>query len=149
MADGLNHRDLAAKSFNHSWELLERDRTDAEDLELLEVAFASRHHWRAVGGAQQIAVADWMVSRCFAELGDGRLSMRFANAALAAEPEDAPPWLRASLFEGLARACAANGDQRGRDEAAASATTLLADEPGEENRQLIEEQLASVPAASR
>ena len=86
-----------------------------------------------------------MVSRCFAELGDGPLAVRFATAALAAEPDDAPMWMRASLLEGLARAYAANGDKRGRDEAAERAAELLADEPSKKNRELIEEQLASVP----
>ena len=148
VTDELTHRGLSARNYNHCWELLERDRTNDEDLELLEAAFASRHHWRTEGGdvAQQIAVADWMVSRCFAELGEGPLSVRFATAALAAEPVDAPAWMRASFQEGLARAHAANGDKRGRDEAAARATELLANEPSEKNRELIEEQLASVPA---
>jgi hypothetical protein len=146
VADELTHRGIAARNFNYSWELLKRDRTDDEDLELLEVAFASRHHWRAEGNAaEQIAVADWMVSRCFAELGDGPLAVRFAAAALAAEPDGAPVWMRASFQEGLARAHAANGDKRGRDEAVVRAAVILVDEPSEKNRELIEEQLASVP----
>jgi len=150
VADELTHRGMAARNYNYCWELLKRDRTDDEDLELLEVAFASRHHWRAqADAAEQIAVADWMVSRCFADLGDGPLAVRFATAALASEPDDAPVWMRASFQEGLARAHAANGDQRGRDEAAARASELLADEPSEKNRELIAEQLASVPDCAR
>jgi hypothetical protein len=143
----LTHRGLAAESFNASWALLERDRTDDEDLELLEDALASRHHWRAVGGLQQIAISDWMVSRCFAELGNGGLALRFATAALRAQPDDAPAWLRASLLEGLARAHAANGDQAARDEAVVRAATALAEERDPEDRELIADQLASVPPA--
>jgi hypothetical protein len=144
----LTHRALAAGTFNASWELLERDRTADEDLALLEVAFASRHHWRIEGGARQIAIADWMVSRCFSELGEGALAVRFAVAAVRAQPADAPPWLRASLLEGLARAHAANGDRTARDEAVARAVDELAAETDEENRELIEDQLASVPDAA-
>ena len=147
MSDGLTHRTLAVALFNRSWELLEADRTDAEDLDLLEVAFASRHHWRAEGGAQQVVVADWMVSRCFAALGDGPLAVRFAEAALRGEPADSPAWLRASLLEGLARAHAANGDQGARDLAVARATLALAEESDAEDRALIESQLATVPQA--
>jgi hypothetical protein len=147
VADELTHRALAVAAFNSSWELLERDRTEEEDLELLEVALASRHHWRHEGGPQQLAIADWMVSRCFAELGAGDLALRFATAALATEPPDRPAWLHASLLEGLARAHAARGDWAGRDDAAAWAAIALAEEDDAEDRELIESQLASVPAA--
>lgn len=147
MPDALTHRALAAASFNASWTLLERDRTPTEDLELLEVAFTSRHHWRAEGAPQQVAIADWMVARCFSELDEGGLALRFATAALEAAPADSPVWLRASLLEGLARAHAANGDQAARDEAAARAAAILEAEPDPEDRALIADQLASVPAA--
>jgi len=145
--DPLTHRGLAVAAFNACCTLLVLDRTDAEDLELLEVAFTSRHHWREVGGAQQVAIADWMVSRCFAELGEGPLALRFATAALDAGPDDAPAWLRASLLEGLARAHAAAGDQAGRDLAEARAREALATEPDQEDRAIVESQLDSLPPA--
>lgn len=147
MPEALTHRALAAEAFNASWALLERDRTPDEDLELLEVAFTSRHHWRAEGGPHQIAIADWMVARCFSTLGEGALALRFATAALDAAPGDAPAWLRASLLEGLARAHASNGDQAARDRAAARAALVLAEEPDAEDRALIADQIATVPPA--
>lgn len=143
----LTHRQLAVSAFNASWTLLERDRSEDDDLELLEGAFASRHHWRTVGGAQQVSIADWMVSRCFAELGDGPMALRFALAAIAASPDDAPAWMVASMLEGLARAHAANGDAEARDDAMARATRALEDESDDEDRELIASQLASVPTA--
>ena len=149
MADTLTHRAVAADTFNACWTLLERERSDAEDLELLELAFASRHHWRAVGASQQIVVADWMVARCFSALDEGVLALRFATAALEAAPDDAPAWLRASLLEGLARAHAANGDQAARDAAVKRAATVLGEETDPEDRDLIADQLASVPPARR
>jgi len=148
VTEPLTHRSLAVTTFNASWALLERDRTEEEDLELLEVAFTSRHHWRKEGGARQIAIADWMVSRCFSELGEGRLAVRFALAALAAQPDDAPAWMRASVLEGLARAHAANGDQGSRDEALAAASAALEEEADPEERAIIAEQLATVPPAA-
>jgi hypothetical protein len=147
MQDETVHRQLAVAAHNRSWELLERDRDAAEQLELLEAAFTSRHHWRVVGGAQQLAIADWMVARCFAELGEGTLALTYARAAIAAQPPDAPAWLRASLLEGLARAHAALGDGDARNEAVALAQSLLQDEQDEEDRTIIAEQLATVPAA--
>jgi hypothetical protein len=143
----LTHRDLAVATFNASWDLLERARSDAEDRELLEVAFASRHHWREVGGAQQLSIADWMVSRCFAELGDGPMSLRFAEAAIVEVPADAPAWMRASALEGLARAYAACGDQAARDDAWRRSRAMLDEEADQEERAVIEAQLASVPDA--
>ncbi len=147
MQDAAAHRRLAVAAYNRSWELLERDRDDAEQLELLEAAFTSRHHWRVVSGDQQLAIADWMVARCFAELGEGSLSLRYALAALSAQPPDAPAWLKASLVEGLARAHAALGDAPARDEAVALAASLLEGELDAEDRAIIAEQLASVPDA--
>src|SRR5271165_5562352 len=101
MVDDAEHRALAVQAFNGCWTLLEKDRSDDEDLELLESAFESRHHWRVVGAAKQRAIAEWMVSRCFSELGHGGLALRFANAAMVETPPDAPAWMRASLLEGL------------------------------------------------
>jgi hypothetical protein len=144
--DELTHKALATSAFNESWSLLERSRTGDEDLELLEVAFASRHHWRREGGAQQVAIADWMVSRCFAELGEPRLAVRFALAALEAQPPDAPAWLRASLLEGLARAHASAGNAAARDDALGRAHAALEDEEDREDRAVIADQLATVPA---
>jgi hypothetical protein len=147
VADELTHRALASAAFNASWKLLERERTEKEDLELLEVALTSRHHWRHEGGRQQLAIADWMVSRCFAELGDGALALRFARLALAEEPPEAPAWLRASLLEGIARAHAANGEWVASDDAAARAALVLTEEGEAQSRALIEAQLATLPSA--
>jgi hypothetical protein len=143
--DDATHRTLAVSAFNASWTLLEKDRSDEEDRELLECAFESRHHWRIVGAATQWAIAEWMVARCFSELGYGELALRFARAAIAAEPDDAPAWMRASMLEGVARAHAAHGDRLERDAAFAAATAALAEEPDPEERKIIEDQLATVP----
>jgi hypothetical protein len=145
VVDDAEHRELAVAAFNASWTLLEKERSDDEDLELLEVAFESRHHWRIVGGAQQRAIAEWMVARCFSELGEGELALTFARSAIACEPPDAPAWLRASLLEGVARAHAARGERFERDEAFAAATAALAEELDDEERAIIEDQLATVP----
>lgn len=149
MPDELTHRALATSAFNETWSLLERERTSDEDLELLELALASRHHWRVEGGAQQVAIADWMVSRCFAELGEPALAVRFATSALASQPRAAPAWLRASLLEGLARAHACAGDAAARDDAVAQAHAALDQETDPEDRAVIAAQLATVPDVGR
>lgn len=146
MIDEAQHRELAVSAFNACWTLLDRGAlTEAEQLDLLESAFEQRHHWRIVGAATQRSIAEWMVARCYSELGHGDLALRFARAALAKQPPDAPAWMRASLFEGMARAHAANGDRIARDEAFAAASAALEDEPDATERKIIADQLATVP----
>jgi hypothetical protein len=138
------HRSIAVSTFNACWELLESARSAEDDRNLLTSAFTSRYHWLHAGGPAQWAVADWMVSRCAAAIGEGNLSMTFAKSALAAVPEDAPAWMRASMYEGMARACAAIGDDDGRVQHIAHARKMLEVEPSQEDRELIESQIATV-----
>lgn len=144
MTEELTHRRLAGQTYNATWELLEAARTPEQDRELLCLAFASRYHWGLAGGAQQVAIADWMVSRCFAALGTGGLAVSFAAAALHGMPDDAPAWLRASLLEGMARAQSAAGDGKARDRHLAKAREELAAETDAEERALIQSQIDDV-----
>lgn len=140
----IDHRTIAVSTYNGCWELLESTRSVEDDRNLLSLAFASRYHWLQVGNATQWATADWMVSRCAAAIGEGKLSLTFAKSALKATPEDAPAWMRASMHEGMARACGAVGDQEGRAQHIAQARQALAAEPSQEDRELIESQIATV-----
>ena len=141
-----DHRQLAKETYGGTWELLESARTPDQDLELLTRAFTSRYHWAVAGGAQEAVVSDWMVSRCLAAVGEGRLSLRFAEAAVAGLPDDSPAWLRASVEEGLARAHAAVGDAVRREQHLVRAREILATEPDAEDRELIAAQIDDVPA---
>jgi hypothetical protein len=145
MEEPLSHRQLAATTYNATWDLLDAEPTDA--LGLLEHAFASRYHWGQVGGPKEKAIADWMASRCCAALGLGELAVTLADSALAQAPADAAQWLVASLHEGRARAAAAAGDAEGRAEHVALAQAALDAEPDAEDREAIAAQLADVPEA--
>jgi hypothetical protein len=138
---------LAKATYNRCWDLLENEnRTSDDDDDLLATAFTSRYHWYAVGGDEQKIVADWMVSRAAAAVGYGELSVRFAHRANEAVAEgEFPAWLRASVFEGLARAHAANGDAELRGEFLDLAQHELEQEADDEDRELIAAQLESVP----
>lgn len=140
----VDHRSVAVSTYNACWELLESARSAEDNRNLLSLAFTSRYHWLQAGSAMQWAMADWMVSRCAAAIGEGNLSMTFAKSAVASVPEDAPAWLRASVHEGMARACVAIGDGEGRVQHIAQARKILASEPSQEDRQLIESQIATV-----
>lgn len=140
----LDHRSIAVSTYNACWDLLESVRSTEDDRNLLSLAFTSRYHWSQAGSAMQWVVADWMVSRCAAAIGEGHLSMTFAKSALAGVPEDAPEWMRASMHEGMARACVAIGDDDGRAQHIAQARKILASEPSQEDREMIESQIATV-----
>ena len=143
----IDHREMAAERYNHCWDLLERDdRSRDEDFELLTSAFVSRYYWSMAGGPEQWAVSDWMVSRAAAVIGEGSLSLAFAQRANDAVQEfDAPDWLVASTAEGLARAYAALGSEQDRDVWLNNAESLVEVIADEESRELIASQLASVP----
>ncbi|MHB1090200.1 MAG: hypothetical protein ACYC06_07940 [Ilumatobacteraceae bacterium] len=141
---GVDHRSIAVSTYSACWDLLESERSSEDDRDLLSLAFTSRYHWLQAGGAMQWATADWMVSRCAAAIGEGSLSMTFAKSALEGVPEDAPAWMRASMHEGMARACVAIGDDGGRVRHIAQARKILISEPSQEDRELIESQIATV-----
>lgn len=140
----IDHRSVAVSTYKGCWDLLESARTADEDRNLLTLAFTSRYHWLKAGGPTEWVISDWMVSRCAAAIGDGPLSMTFAKSALASVPGDAPAWMRASMHEGMARACVVIGDDEGRAQHIAQARQALATERSEENRELIESQIATV-----
>jgi hypothetical protein len=145
--DGLNHQDIAVSTYNACWGLLEKEsRTPDEDRELLTLAFASSYHWSFVGGQEQAIISSWMISRAAAAVGDGALAINFAQHAYdLAHDAAVPDWLIASVHEGLARACAAIGKGRARDEWYAAAIELADRIENQEYRALIADHLDSVP----
>lgn len=145
--DADDHRSEAARLYNACWSLLELpERTATDDHTLLTNAFASRHHWRQIGGLEQWVISDWMVSRAAAAVGEPHLAVAFATLAHdEAQANDAADWLVASTAEGLARAYAAAGDGATRERWLATARQLTDAISDDESRAIIAEQLASVP----
>ena len=63
-------RQLAVDLFNATWQLLDTpDRSPDDDLRMLHMAHASRHHWAQVGEPVNLARGEWQVSRVYAVLG--------------------------------------------------------------------------------
>lgn len=143
MADH-DHRALAISTYSDCWDLLESVRTAEEDRNLMTLAFTSRYHWLKAGGPTEWVISDWMVSRCAAAVGEGSLSVTFAKSAIAGVADDSPAWLRASMHEGMARACVAVGDHEGKAQHIAQARSELASEQSQEDRELIESQIVTV-----
>jgi len=148
MTEPTAHRALAVGYFNQSWELIEaRSRTPEQDRDLISTAFASRRHWVDAGGTDQnLVIADWQVAHAASLIGFPDVAEAFSTSAYErARSAGLPTWLLASTSEGRARARAAAGDRDGYDRFAAEARELLSTVDDDEDRQLIESQLAAIP----
>ncbi len=142
-------RALAVELFNRTWLLLERDPARGHaGRDALAAAMASRLLWEGPGTGENLAAGDWLVSHVASRLGYADLALDYAAAAheRAATADPAlPTWLLASTQEGLARAHAVAGQDEERDRWAADARATLEAVTDDEDRDLIESQLATVP----
>lgn len=142
-------RALAVRLFNRTWELLESpDRDEAGDREALMTAMASRLHWEGIGTEENLAAGDWLVAHVASRLGHAGLALDFAAAAherVSTSSEQLPSWLVASTLEGLARAHAVAGHDEERDAFAADARRVLEAVDDDEDREIVESQLATIP----
>jgi hypothetical protein len=143
-----DHRELAVDTYNAAWDLLDSPtRTVDEEDRALTLAFASRYHWGEAGGEdEQLAVGDWFIGHVAAHLGLAGLAQRFSQRALdRVEAAGIEGWLRASVYEGMARAAACAGNAEDRATYTALAESALASVEDPEEREVIEDQLRSIP----
>ena len=143
-----DHRAIAVETFNAAWDLIDSPtRTPAEDDEALRLAFTSRYHWeRAGGGDEQLATGDWFVGHVAAHLGLPDVALRFSSRALdRVVASGVEGWALASAYEGMARAHACAGDVAERQRFAGLAEATLATVEDDEEREVIEDQLRSIP----
>ena len=144
--DAPTHRQLAADLFNHTWTLLELpDRTPVQDDEMLHAAHASRHHWGVVGTPENRARGEWQCSRVYAILGRAEPALWHARRYLAlCEEHGIADWDLAFAHEAIARALKVAGDDLGSAAAVARARELAADIAGDEDRELVLSDLATI-----
>ncbi len=139
----------AKSAFNGAWDLLDLDgRSPEQQRQMVLRAAASRYLWAEVGGSDlesKLLIGDWQVAHVLSWLGAGDLALLFATVAHErALANGWTDWRLASAEEGMARAYAVIGDRASRDRHAQACRSLLA-ELDEENRQVIEGQLSTVP----
>ncbi len=145
--DPETRRKLAIGLFNHVWTLLENaDRTPEQDDEMIHAAHASRYHWGEVGEPANRARGEWQCSRVYAVLGRAEPALWHARRTLEIfEANGIGDWDLAFAYEALARASAVAGEVADRDRylgLAREAATRIADD---EDRRLLEADLASLP----
>jgi hypothetical protein len=141
-------RELAADCFNKAWTLMEKaDRTPDEDDELLHCAHASRYHWGEIGTAAQRARGEWQCSRVYTVLGRGEPALHHAQRCLEiceSNPAALEDWDLPFAYEALARAHAVAGNAtesaRCREQARSLGAAIVEDE----ERALLEADLATI-----
>lgn len=150
--DADTHRRLGKDLYNHTWTLIETaDRTPEQVDEMIAATHASAYHWSKAGGTlANAARGQWQVARVYATLGRGepalwhaRRCVELAESAVAAGVAD--DWDVAAALEALARAQAVAGDLAAARASAARAHEAMTRIADPEDRQLIEQDLASLP----
>lgn len=150
--DADTHRRLGKDLYNHTWTLIETaDRTPEQVDEMIASTHASAYHWSKAGGTlTNAARGQWQIARVYATLGRGepalwhaRRCVELAEAATASGVAD--DWDLAAALEALARAQAVQGDAAAARSTAARARDSLEGISDPEDRQLIEQDLASLP----
>jgi hypothetical protein len=142
-----SHQDVATETFNRCWTLLDQDQLDADQQRELErTAMASLYHWSVVGGAKEEAIGEWMVARVCVRLGFAEEAIRHAaRAAEVVSEHGLGDYLVASTLEGLARAHALAGQLETATMLKEAAVRALDVISNEQDRALIERQIAEEP----
>jgi hypothetical protein len=147
--DAATQRSLGAGLYNRTWDLLELEqRTPDQDDEMVDTAHASAYHWRAVGHAGNRARSHWLLSRVYAVLGRGEPSLHHARRAIAvleAGGEGIEDWDYPAAAEAMARALVVAGETADAAMWKARAATAAQNVKGEEDREHIEADLATLP----
>jgi hypothetical protein len=113
---------------------------------MVHAAHASRYHWGQVGGPEQLAIGEWQCARVYSVLGRAEPALHHARRCLEiATGADVPDWLIASAHEGLARAYAVAGQRESALASRAAAEGALAKVVDAEDRQVVQDDLASLP----
>ena len=136
------HRRTAKQCFNRAWDYLDKkNRTPAEDMQMLILAHASRYHWGLVGNARSIAVGEWQISRVYADLKQREPSLLFAKSSLDLVRKSNLPGLLPSAYEGIARAYAVAQQHQLAREYLAKARKELESIKDEEDQKIYSDQI--------
>jgi hypothetical protein len=121
---------------------------DRDPDELLHCAHASAHHWLKVGTVANRARSEWQCSRVYSVLGRPEPALHHARRCLElceSAPDEIEEFDLPFAYEALARAHAVAGDEAAAREwlaRARSAGERIADE---DDRVLLESDLATIP----
>jgi hypothetical protein len=142
-------RQLAVDLFNHVWTLLDApERSPEQDDAMINAAHASSHHWSKVGTVANLARGHWQISRVYCVLERPEPALYHAARCLAyceSEPTALEEWDLPFAYEALARAHLTAGDLAEAKRLADQARELGAEVEDEEDREVLERDLATLP----
>jgi DNA-binding transcriptional MerR regulator len=142
------HRRLGIDLFNKTWTLMEKsDRTPEEDDELLHCAHASAYHWLQAGTIVHRVRSEWQCSRVYTVLGHPEPALRHARRCLElaeSAPDELEEFDLPFAYEAMARAHALAGDDPEAREWLDRARAGTAGVTDEDDRALLEADLATV-----
>jgi hypothetical protein len=140
------HKFFSADNFNKTWEYIEKkDRSQADDLNMLHAAIASLWHWsqREDATPKNLSVGYWQVSRVFSLIGQpdnarayGLLSLRHA--------ESLEPFFKGYAYESLARAEMIANNRVAMKHYLEKANEMAGQVTDEEDRELLSRDLETI-----
>ena len=143
-------RSIAVDCFNMTWTLIRKEhRTPEEGDEMIHCAHASRYHWGEVGTAANRARGEWQCSRVYAVIGRAEPALHHAQRCLEiceSEPGALEDWDLPFAYEALARAYAVAGDAGEMSRCLDQARSLAGAIADDDDRALIEADLATIRA---
>ncbi|MES2631727.1 MAG: hypothetical protein V4669_02080 [Pseudomonadota bacterium] len=142
-------RKFAMRCNNRAWALsAQASRTPAEDREMLNAAHASAYHWGQVGVEQNLMRATMCLAEVHALLGHGATALAMAQEMrdYFLPRADTPDWELAFTHAIYAHAAHVAGDKAAHGAAYQDAVRAIAAIADEEDRQIVNETFAHVPA---
>jgi len=142
------HRQLAKQCNNRAWALSVQPRSAAENLEMLTTAHASAYHWAQVGTELNRMRAAMLLAEVHALLGHGATALDLANEMRAyfLGRSDTPDWELAFAHAIYAHCACRAGRTDLHRSAYAAAVAALAATADEEDRKVVAQTFAHVPA---
>jgi hypothetical protein len=133
--------------FNGTWRLIgKEDRTPEEDAEMIHQAHASAYHWLRVGTPANLARSHWLCSRVYCVVGRAEPALYHARLTLdLCRRNGIGDWDLAFAYEALARAHSVAGDSAESRDWRERAVLAGADIAEDEDRQLLLDDLATIP----
>jgi hypothetical protein len=145
VAETSSDRELGTELFNKTWALLESPERDPD--ELLHCAHASAYHWLQAGTVANRARSEWQCSRVYSVLGRAEPALHHARRCVElceSEPDEIEEFDLPFAFEAMARAHAVAGDADEAREWLARARAAGEKIVDEDDRVLLESDLATI-----
>lgn len=141
------HRYFAMQSNNRAWALAVQDRSEAEDMEMLDAAHASAFHWNVAGDEIHRMRAGMLLAEVHALLGLGQTA--FDHAERMRDfflDRETPDWELAFVHAIHAHAAAIVGDADGHEASYAEAERAIEAIADPEDRRIVLETFDQVPS---